>query len=107
MDFQFNATFLREMRNLILAKREVDKQLLPLGNLPGKLKRLNFHLIEADDLIGSLRMDKALNATPGFLLKLRDEGRRDEGRLRADSWLKKNVGLVGRRSSVDLDAFVA
>jgi len=102
MDFQFNATFLREMRNLILAKREVDKQLLPLGNLPGKLKRLNFHLIEADDLMGSLRMDKALNATPGFLLKLRDEGR-----LRADSWLKKNAGLVGQRSSVDLDAFVA
>ena len=102
MDFQFNATFLREMRNLILAKREVEKQLVPLGNLPGKLKRLNFHLIEADDLIGSLRVDKALNATPAFLQKLKEEGR-----ARADAWLKQNAALVGRRSSVDLDAFVA
>jgi hypothetical protein len=25
---------------------------LPLGNFARKLKRLNFHLIEADDLIG-------------------------------------------------------
>ncbi|HEX9452268.1 MAG TPA: patatin-like phospholipase family protein [Burkholderiales bacterium] len=102
IDFQFNATFLREMRNFVLAKREVEKQWMPLGNLARKLKRLNFHLIEADDLIGSMRTDKALNATPEFLLKLRDEGR-----TRADAWLNKNAGLVGRRSSVDLDAFVA
>ena len=101
-DFQFNATFLREMRNLILAKRAVEKQLLPVGTLPGKLKRLNFHLIEADDLIGKMRMDKALNATPEFLLKLKDEGR-----IRADSWLERNARLVGRRSSLNLDEFVA
>ena len=102
IDFQFNATFLREMRNFVLAKREVEKQWLPLGALSRKLKRLNFHLIEADDLIGSMRTDKALNATPEFLMKLKDEGR-----ARAEAWLKKSAGLVGRRSSVDLDAFVA
>ena len=102
IDFQFNATFLREMRNLVLAKREVEKQILPLGKLPAKLKRLNFHLIEADDLIGAMRVDKALRATPESVLELRDEGR-----IRADLWLDKNAGLVGRRSSVDLEAFVA
>jgi len=101
IDFQFNAAFLREMRNLILAKREIGKQWLTFGKLPGKLRRLNFHLIEADDLIGSMRTEKTLNATPEFLLKLRNEGR-----ARADTWLVNNAGLVGRRSSLDLDAFV-
>ena len=101
IDFQFNATFLREMRNLILAKLEVEKQWLPLGTLARKLRCLNFHLIEADDLIGKMRTDKALNATPEFLLKLRDEGR-----ARADAWLESHAGLVGRRSTIDLNAFV-
>jgi hypothetical protein len=48
-----------------------------------------------------MRTDKALNATPEFLIKLRDEGR-----IRADAWLVKNGGLLGRRSSLDLNAFV-
>ncbi len=102
MDFQFNATFLREMRNLVLAKREVEKQLRPVGHLPIKLKRLNFHLIEADDLLSTLRTEKALRPTPAFLTKLKDEGRK-----RASRWLRRNAGLVGQRSTVDLDEFVA
>ncbi len=101
LDFQFNATFLREMRNFVLAKRAIEKQWLTLGSIGRRLKRMNFHLIEADDLIGAMRVDKALNATPEFLLKLRDEGRG-----RADAWLSRNAPLLGRRSSVDLDAFV-
>src|SRR5258706_11990731 len=80
VDFQFNAAFLREMRNLALAKREIEKEWLPLGTLARKLKRLNFHLIEADDLIGKMRVEKTLNADLDFLLKLKDEGRaRAEG----------------------------
>lgn len=100
-DFQFNAPFLREMRNFVLAKRAIEKQWLPMGSFGRKLKRLNFHLIEADDLIGKMRTDKALNATPEFLLKLKEEGRN-----RAETWLEHNGTLVGQRSSVDLNAFV-
>src|SRR5258706_9585585 len=101
VDFQFNAAFLREMRNLALAKRELEKEWLPLGTLARKLKRLNFHLIEADDLIGKMRVEKTLNADLDFLLKLKDEGR-----ARAEGWLKKSAGLLGRSPSVDLNAFV-
>lgn len=101
VDFQFNAAFLREMRNLALAKREIEKEWLPLGILARKLKRLNFHLIEADDLIGKMRVEKTLNADLDFLLKLKDEGR-----ARAEGWLEKSAGLLGRSSSVDLNAFV-
>ncbi|HVY05367.1 MAG TPA: patatin-like phospholipase family protein [Burkholderiales bacterium] len=99
-DFQFNATFLREMRGFALAKRAIEKQWLPLGGIARRLKRMNFHLVEADDLIGAMRMDKALHATPDFLLKLKDEGRN-----RADAWLERNAGHVGRQSTIDLDAF--
>jgi NTE family protein len=101
VDFQFNAPFLREMRNFVLAKRAIEKQWIPSGSFARKLKRLNFHLIEADDLIGKMRVEKSLNATPEFLLKLKDEGRN-----RAETWLERNAGHVGRRSSVDLNAFV-
>ena len=101
VDFQFNAAFLREMRNLALAKREVEKQWLPLGTLERKLKRLNFHLIEADDLIGKMRVEKTLSANLDFLLKLKQEGR-----ARAETWLETSAGRLGRRSSVDLNAFV-
>jgi NTE family protein len=101
VDFQFNAPFLREMRNFVLAKRAIEKQWVPLGGLARKLKRMNFHLIEADDLIGKMRADKALNPTPEFLLELRDEGRD-----RAETWLERHADLVGQRSSVDLNAFV-
>ena len=96
-----NAAFLREMRNLALAKREIDKQWLPLGALARKLKRLNFHLIETDDLIGKMRVEKSLNADLDFLLKLKDEGRE-----RAETWLEQSAALLGRRSSIDLAAFV-
>ena len=101
VDFQFNAVFLREMRNLALAKREIAKQVLPLRGLARRLSRLNFHLIEADDLIGKMRMEKAVNANLDFLLTLRDEGRD-----RAEIWLEKSARLLGRRSSVDLNVFV-
>ena len=101
VDFQFNAAFLREMRNLALAKREIASEVGLPGSLSRKLKRLNFHLIEADDLISKMPVEKTLNADLAFLLKLKDEGR-----TRADAWLNRSAGLLGRRSSVDLNAFV-
>ena len=101
VDFQFNAAFLREMRSVALAKRELEKEWLPLGKLGRRLKRLNFHLIEADDLIGKMRVEKSLNADLAFLLKLKEEGR-----TRADAWLEQSAGHLGQRSSIDLNAFV-
>jgi NTE family protein len=101
VDFQFNAPFLREMRNFVLAKRAIEKQWVPIGGLARKLKRLNFHLIEADDVIAKMGADKALHPTPAFLLELKEEGRN-----RAEAWLERNGSSVGQRSSVDLNAFV-
>ncbi len=72
-----------------------------LGKLARKIKGLNFHLIEADDMIGKMRIEKSFNADLAFLLKLKEEGRQ-----RAQTWLEQNAGLIGERSSIDLNAFL-
>jgi NTE family protein len=98
-EFQFNATFLREMRNFTLAKKEVGKTRFALGGLERRLQRLDFHLIEADDLISSMQIEKSLNVDLGFLLKLKEEGR-----ARGEAWLATHHKKVGKTSSLDLDA---
>ncbi|HWA11594.1 MAG TPA: patatin-like phospholipase family protein [Burkholderiales bacterium] len=101
-EFQFNAPFQREMRNFALAREELQKEHLPLGRLARRLKGLDFHLIEADDLISRMQVEKSLNVDRAFLLKLRDEGR-----TRADAWLAAHGGQIGRASTLDLSAMFA
>jgi len=96
-EFQFNSSFLREMRSIALAKQAIDAQWLPVGRLERRFRKLNFHLIETDDLLARMNVDKALNADLGFLLKLKEEGR-----TRAGTWLGKHFGQVGGESSIDL-----
>lgn len=97
-EFQFNATFLREMRNFTLARKEAHKARFAIGSLERRLKRLDFHLIEADDLISRMQVEKSLNVDLGFLLKLKEEGR-----ARAEAWLTTHYRKVGKASSLDLD----
>jgi NTE family protein len=93
-EFQFNSSFLREMRSIALAKQAIDAQWLPIGSLERRYRKLNFHLIETDDLLARMSIEKTLNADLGFLLKLKEEGR-----TRAGAWL--NISNVGQ-SSIDL-----
>lgn len=97
-EFQFNSSFLREMRSIALAKQAIDRQWLTLGRLERRFARLNFHLIETDDLLARISVDKALNADSGFLNKLKEEGR-----TRAEAWIGRHLGQVGRRSTIDLE----
>ena len=101
VDFQFNAAFLREMRSLAIAKREIDKEWLPLGKLAKKVKQLNFRLIEADDMIGKMRIEKSFNADPR--VPVGTQGRRP---ATSGACLEQNAGFLGQRSSIDLNAFV-
>jgi len=96
-EFQFNSSFLREMRSIALTKQAIDAQWLPFGKLERRFRKLNIHLIETDDLLASMNVDKALNADLGFLLKLKEEGR-----TRAGAWLEKHFHQVGEESSIDL-----
>lgn len=96
-EFQFNSSFLREMRSIALTKQAIDAQWLPFGILERRFRKLNIHLIETDDLLARMNVDKALNADLGFLLKLKEEGR-----TRAGAWLEKHFHQVGEESSIDL-----
>jgi NTE family protein len=96
-EFQFNSSFLREMRSIALAKQAIDAQWLPIGRLERRFRKLNFHLIETDDLLARMSIEKALNADLAFLLKLKEEGR-----IRAGAWLENHFDQVGGESSVDL-----
>ncbi len=96
-EFQFNSSFLREMRSIAYAKRAIDTQWLPIGRLERRYRRLNFHLIETDDLLARMSVEKTLNADLGFLLKLKEEGR-----TRASAWLEKHLDQIGGESSIDL-----
>ena len=96
-EFQFNSSFLREMRSIALAKQAIDAQWLPIGSLERRFRKLNFHLIETDDLLARMSIEKTLNADLGFLLKLKEEGR-----TRAGAWLEKHFDQVGGQSSIDL-----
>lgn len=93
----FNSTFLREMRMIVQATEQSEQALLPLGRLERRLRRMNFHLIEAEALVSQLAVDSKLNAHLPFITMLRDLGR-----ARADLWLDNNFSSIGNRSSVDL-----
>lgn len=100
-EIHLNASFLQEMRGLMLARAEASRSRFPMGRLERRLRELRFHVIDADDLTSSLNAEKALNVHPRFLRQLKEEGRH-----RAEEWLRRHSSAVGHRSTVDLASLV-
>jgi NTE family protein len=98
-ELSFATTFLREMRMIAQAKKQAKSHLLPLGRLERRLRRLHVHLIEADQFLAKQDGVSKLDNEAAFLASLRDRGR-----VQAEAWLHYNFDLLGRRSSVDLEA---
>lgn len=98
-ELSFSATFLREMQTIAYLKHRAERSWLPLGWLDRRLRRVNFHLIEAEELMTRLSTSSKLNVHSAFLNFLRDQGR-----SRATLWLERHRTSIGRRSSVDLTA---
>lgn len=96
-ELSFSTAFLREMRALAHAKSKLEKALFPLGRLERRLRDLNFHTIEAEELMTQLSIGSKLNTHRSFLWALRDQGWH-----RADTWLKKYHNRIAVRSSVNL-----
>lgn len=97
VEIGFNATLLREIGLLAQAGAFAAGSWWPAGALERRLLRLRWHLIEAQDLLGSLRGETRLIAHLPFLEHLRDRGRE-----RALQWLDAGAEAVGRRSGIDL-----
>jgi NTE family protein len=96
-ELSFGTTFLREMRSIAHAKRQVNDHLWSLGRLERRLRRLNAHLIEPDQALAEQDEITKLNNDVRFLTWLRDRGR-----MQAQAWLDDNFDSLGRHSSVDL-----
>ena len=97
LELAFNATFLREMRMFAHARAYVDKPSFRQGRFERRINKINFHIIEAQELLSELKAETKLAANMRFFEMLRDQGR-----ARAQDWLQANRAQIGKRSTVDL-----
>jgi NTE family protein len=96
-ELSFSANFMREMQTFARATEFTDRASSKSGRLESKLRAMRFHMIDISDLASLKRSDTQALAHPPFLELLRDQGRE-----RAQGWLKAHAEDVGQRSSVDV-----
>jgi len=97
-EISFSSALFSELQGIALAKREANRSFFALGRLERKLRRLNTHLIDAQELMSKLSSLSKLNTKAAFINALRDEGR-----SRTKTWLDENFKHLGARSSYNLD----
>jgi NTE family protein len=96
-EISFNAAAASELEGIALAKQEAERDRWSLGRLDRRLRRLNLHMIDAEDYMTRLDVSSRLNTDAGFIAALRKEGRE-----RAGAWLRRNFRYIGARSSFEL-----
>ena len=96
-EISFNAAAASELQGIALAKTEAGRGPFALGRLERRLRRLNLHMIDADDFMSRLDITSRLNTDAAFIAALRKEGGE-----RADAWLRDNFRHIGARSSLVL-----
>ncbi len=97
-EMSFSSALFSEPQGIALAKREANRSIFSLGHLERKLRRLNMHLIDSQELMSQLSSLSKLNTTAAFTNALRDEGR-----SRTKTWLDENFRHVGIRSTFTLE----
>ena len=78
-------------------REDVDQLTFPMWRLERRIARVNFHVIEAEELMSELKAETKLAANMRFFEMLRDQGR-----SRAKDWLQAHHAQIGKRSTVDL-----
>jgi NTE family protein len=100
-EISFTSAFFTELNGLALAKQEAERPRFGFGTLERRLRALNLHVIENDDLMTQLSVHSKLNVEGAFIDALREHGRN-----RAEAWLKHKFPFIGTRSSVRLARFL-
>lgn len=95
-EITFNASLISEMRAIAFVQKLIDDDQLK-GSEEHRLKRINMHVVSAEDALRPLGAASKSNMQMDFLFKLRDIGR-----IAADEWLKINWGKIGVESSADI-----
>jgi NTE family protein len=92
-EISFNSSLMREMRAIAFVSRLVEQ-----GKLDRRhYKRMNIHLLEADEQLKPLGASSKLNAEHAFLQHLKAIGR-----AACERWLARNFDQIGVNSTVDL-----
>ena len=97
-EISFSSALFAELQGIALAKGMAERRVFSLSKLDRKLRRLNMHLIDAQELMSKLSPLSKLNTQAAFIKTLHDEGRR-----RADAWLERNFHHICVRSTFTLD----
>jgi NTE family protein len=93
----FSSTFFTELQGLLLAQREARRSWMPFSRMERRLRNLNMHVVESQELLGQLGTHSKMNAHPAFV-----NGLHEEGRMRAEMWLDRHFDKLGVRSSSSL-----
>ncbi|MEM9794635.1 MAG: patatin-like phospholipase family protein, partial [Pseudomonadota bacterium] len=92
-EITFNASLMKELRMIHLVDRLLDE-----GKLPKEeFRRVNVHIIEAQDELNPLTASSKMNTEWKFLEYLRDVGREA-----ASDWMDAHFNDLGKRTTVDL-----
>ena len=94
-EISFNASLLRELRNIDFVNRLIDRGTIA----DGVMKRNNVHSVSDDKLMNQLGIVTKMTISRTLLLQLRDTGR-----AAMDRFLAEQKGNLGKRSSVNLRA---
>lgn len=97
LEVAFNASFLREMHMFAHAREYANQSMFRLGNLERRLARMNFHVIDAQEMLSELKTETKLAANKRFFQMLRDLGR-----ARTKLWLHAHHAQIGKRSTMDI-----
>jgi NTE family protein len=92
-DISFNSSLGAEMRMIHFKDR-----ILNIGyDLKGKLRKIYFHEISADDDLAEYSLSSKFNISKEFLLKLKKQGV-----AAADKWIKDNYNKVEEESTLNI-----
>ena len=99
LDLAFNAAFLREMQMLTLLREQSAFTFFPSGRIERRVKKLHFHLINAEDLLPTLALETKLVPSRSLVEMLFEQGR-----TRTQEWLTSHFEAIDNRSTLDLQA---
>jgi hypothetical protein len=66
-EISFSSAFFTELSGLALAKREAENSTLAFGSLERRLRQLNIHMIDANELMEQLTNLSKLNTQASFI----------------------------------------
>jgi len=84
-----SAGLFSELEGIALAKREAERDALPVGRLARRLRRVKLHFVSTPEALAQKSMLSRLNTESLFIHMLHDEGRKQ-----AEAWLNEEFGAA-------------